>query len=1046
MTILDTLVVRLGTEIFGTDGLRRLERGVAKTQARLESLAAGAAKFGLPLAAGAGLAVKTLFDFEVAMNQVQATLGATDEAMASLRDQAKKLGRTTEFSASQAAEAQTQLAQAGFDVNQILAATPDVLALASAGQISMAEAAKLTANQLRAFGLDIDQAGRVTDVLAATASKANTSVSELGPAFRQVAPIAAEAGLSIEQTAGYLALLRDRGFAAEQAGTAVRAVLARLLNPSKEVRDELDKLGLEPGLIAQKVKAGEFQDVLVSLRTAGLDVGGAMKLFGTEAGAAGIVMVNNADDAAALTAQLEAADGAAQRMADTQNKGLVGAVRNLKSAFEGLQIAIGESGLGAAVESTARKLTDFTNWLTESEPWVRKLMAGVLASGPALLAFGAAAKGVAFALGGLAPAVAIIAWIGRVTGITTAAQWLWNAALAVGKRHAIGTRIGLAALAVQQWAYRAATGVATAAQWALNAAMLANPIGLVIAAVVALSAALIALWWWWDDITAIVGKATDAFLDLLREWGVPVDDIFAWLGTAWKAVVDTVTAPITGLWDWLADRVATPFAWLSDLWTTMTGGLTVTGVWDWLSDRVATPFAWLSDLWTTMTGGLTVTGVWDWLSDRVATPFAWLSDLWTTMTGGLTVTGVWDWLSDRVATPFAWLSDLWTTMTGGLTVTGCVGLVVGAGGQPLRVDPGQVAGNHGCALGACSRAGPQGAVRRFRDPGHRNPERGKEDRRGYCQGGWRRDRKRQGLRRPEGGRSDRVGAWLVRRFRRQARAAVRSDRFRSCHHDHARRRHAFRPTASRSARCRGARVAEWRGACCGHRHPGAAGLPESSGAPEFPRSPGSGESRSSRPRRAGSAASHRPGAAARGERGGWRYAHRHACRGGDRHPRAGRRCGRDRGADRGFARRRVERVGRTNGQPAKGMSIQRPLHLTRRQIRGRMFGESATLITVTTTFNAFGEPVQAESPAPLTCATAPASEGGAGGRVRELMEGGIALEAMRVFWTVETPRPVADDSAGDIIVFPVDGERWRVHAVEPWGGFSECVGVRQEGQ
>ena len=128
------------------------------------------------------------------------------------------------------------------------------------------------------------------------------------------------------------------------------------------------------------------------------------------------------------------------------------------------------------------------------------------------------------------------------------------------------------------------------------------------------------------------------------------------------------------------------------------------------------------------------------------------------------------------------------------------------------------------------------------------------------------------------------------------------------------------------------------------------------------------------------------------------------------------------------------------------MSIQRPAHLTRRQIRGRMFGEEATLITVITTTNAFGEPVCVETPAPLTCSTAPASEGGAGGRVRELMEGGIALSAMRVFWTVETPRSVADNSGGDIIVFPVDGDRWRVHAVEPWGGFSEVVGVRIEGQ
>ena len=242
---LDELFVEIGANLrpFAT-AMNRLERGVAKAQQSLNSLAAGAAKIGAPLAAGAGAVVTTLFNFEVAMNQVQATLLATKEEMEGLRDQAKELGRTTQFSASQAADAQNQLAQAGFNVNQILNATPSVLALAAAGQLSMGEAAKLTANQLRAFNLDVTETNRVTDVLALTASRSNTSVRELGPAFRQIAPLALQAGLSIEQVAAYLGTLRNQGFAAEQAGTAMRAVLSRLVTPSKEAAEILERLGL----------------------------------------------------------------------------------------------------------------------------------------------------------------------------------------------------------------------------------------------------------------------------------------------------------------------------------------------------------------------------------------------------------------------------------------------------------------------------------------------------------------------------------------------------------------------------------------------------------------------------------------------------------------------------------------------------------------------------------------------------------------------------------------------------------------------------------
>ena len=415
-TVLDELLVHIGPKFTGGAELRKLESGVARAQKRLSGLATGLTLAGTAISASAGFAVRTFLDFETAQNQLQATLNVTADDMAALREQAKLLGRTTEFSATQTTEAQVQLAQAGFDLNEILAATPAVLALASAGQLAMGEAAALTANQLRAFNLGVDQTQRVVDVLAATASSANTTVLALGPAFRQVAPIASAAGLTIEQTASYIAILRNNGLAAEQAGTALRAVLGRLADPSGEVEKALAGIGVDPGFVKRQVEAGNLQAVLQALRTAGLDVGDAMKLFGQEAGAAGIILTQNADAAAAMSAQYEQATGTAQRMADVQNQGLVGSVRNLRSAFEGLQIAVGESGLGAAVDWTARRLTILTNRLTEGEPWVRKLIAAGLLGGPAMIGLGAGLKGVSFALG---PFAGLLMWGGRQLGIFT---------------------------------------------------------------------------------------------------------------------------------------------------------------------------------------------------------------------------------------------------------------------------------------------------------------------------------------------------------------------------------------------------------------------------------------------------------------------------------------------------------------------------------------------------------------------------------------------------------------------------------------------------
>ena len=167
-TVLDTLVTRIGPEFFGAGALRKLETGVAAGAGSSRRVGyPGSPRSGAGLTAGAALTVKTLFGFEVAQNQLQATLDVTADKMARA-PRAGQGARAVQPNSRQPrrAEAQVQLAQAGFDLNQILASTPAVLALASAGQLSMAEAAKLTANQLRAFNLDVDQAGRVTDVLA----------------------------------------------------------------------------------------------------------------------------------------------------------------------------------------------------------------------------------------------------------------------------------------------------------------------------------------------------------------------------------------------------------------------------------------------------------------------------------------------------------------------------------------------------------------------------------------------------------------------------------------------------------------------------------------------------------------------------------------------------------------------------------------------------------------------------------------------------------------------------------------------------------------
>lgn len=181
-----------------------------------------------PMAAGMGSAIQVFAKFDDAMAGVAATSGASGKKLDKLRQQAKDLGSSTAFSASQAASAQQFLARAGFSANEVVEALPDTLALASAGNLELGEAADIASNALSAFGMDASETHRVTDTLAKVASTANTSVSQLGEAFTYAAPAASMFGASVEETAAMIGIAGNIGIQASTAGTGLRAGLINL--------------------------------------------------------------------------------------------------------------------------------------------------------------------------------------------------------------------------------------------------------------------------------------------------------------------------------------------------------------------------------------------------------------------------------------------------------------------------------------------------------------------------------------------------------------------------------------------------------------------------------------------------------------------------------------------------------------------------------------------------------------------------------------------------------------------------------------------------
>ncbi|MSE18980.1 phage tail tape measure protein, partial [Pantoea agglomerans] len=156
-------------------------------------------------------ALKTGADFEHQMSRVGAIAGASGKDLKELNDQAIKLGADTAFSAKEAAGGMENLASAGMNSKQIMAAMPGVLNLAAVSGGDVALSAENAATALNGFGLEAKDSAHVADVFARAAADTNAEASDMGEALKMVAPQAHGAGLSLEETAAAIGVLSDAG-------------------------------------------------------------------------------------------------------------------------------------------------------------------------------------------------------------------------------------------------------------------------------------------------------------------------------------------------------------------------------------------------------------------------------------------------------------------------------------------------------------------------------------------------------------------------------------------------------------------------------------------------------------------------------------------------------------------------------------------------------------------------------------------------------------------------------------------------------------------
>lgn len=488
-----------------------------QTGKELASNVAGFAATGVGMATTGVLAeaalLKSGYEFSLQNSTLQGVLGLEndDPALTELKRQARQIGDNTAASAGDAAAAQIIIAKAGGDKDAIIATTPTTLNMSLANTRSMEENATLLMSTKSAFGLANQQVAHLGDVISATLNKTASNFDGLRDALTYVAPVAKNAGVSLEQTAAMVGALADSGITASMAGTGSRAVLTRLQAPTGKAYDAIQELGVKTAdrrgnmrpvfKILQEMQRSFEKNKLGSAQRAEY-----MKtIFGEEAASAAAVLVADAANGKLeqLTQTFVRSDGSTERLVNVQQDNLGGDFKQFQSAYE----AVGND-LFEQQESTLRRLTQtVTQYVLKLDLWIQK--------NPKLAKNLLQITSAAIGLVGVMGAIGLAAWP-VIQGI--------NTVIAVAA--SLGTAFSLASSTIM-----AAVGGLT---WPITAAV----------AVIIAGALLIRKYW--QPISSFFSGVVEGLIAAFA----PIAKLFA---------------PLKPVFDWLHERLQMTIHWFKQL-------------------------------------------------------------------------------------------------------------------------------------------------------------------------------------------------------------------------------------------------------------------------------------------------------------------------------------------------------------------------------------------------------------------------------------------------------------------------------------------------
>ena len=350
------LVARLSMDSSGFDkglsiaktAVSNLGTGIKKGFATVTKVTAVAVTAASTAVVGFGKSAVTAgSQFDTSMSQVAATMGKSTDEIKDLREFAKKMGRETAFSASEAADALNYMALAGYDSKTSMSMLPNVLNLAAAGSIGLAEASDMVTDAQSALGLSLDDTSKLVNKMAKASSKTNTSVAQLGEAILTVGGTAKNLKGGTTELSTALGLLADNGVKGAEGGTVLRNIILSLSAPTDSAAKALKALGVE--VFDEQGNMRDLESIFTDLNTSlstmsqGEQTQALNKIFNkVDLKSVNALLGTSIGRWDEVTKEIDDATGSAQKMADTQLDNLAGDITKFKSALEGAQIETSE--------------------------------------------------------------------------------------------------------------------------------------------------------------------------------------------------------------------------------------------------------------------------------------------------------------------------------------------------------------------------------------------------------------------------------------------------------------------------------------------------------------------------------------------------------------------------------------------------------------------------------------------------------------------------------------------------------------------------------